>query len=300
MSLAGGDLTTPARLAVWLASPPTLPSNILNQLIGSMSDLIYGKLDRARTFSQTFTRTLDATGTYQILLPDYPVTSIASVQLGARIINPSQLPPPGQAPAPNFGYGYRFVPWTGDLPGNPAVLEFVNGVWSYGVQNVKVTYNAGYLIQNEPATVPNATPWQVTVQQPKGLWCKDGGVTYANGTPLTPVASAPTTGEYIPPPDTSPGLYTFAAGDANAQVLISYSFIPASLEEAVCQMVAERYAYRGRVGEISKSLGGQETIRYNWGDTAYAYRRTSGLPPQVMDLIAPYMNVIPPAIGAPV
>lgn len=302
MALANGDLTTPIRLANWLASPPALPSPILSQLIGSMSDLIYGKLNRARTYSQTFTRTLDATGTYQLVLPDYPVTSVANIQMGAQTINPSPLPNPttGVIPPPNFGYGYRFVPWSGELPGDPVVLEFVNGVWRYGVQNVKVTYVAGYLIQNEPAQVPASPgPYVVTVQQPKGIFCKDAGVTYANGMALTPTTTAPSTGSYNPPTDSIIGQYTFAPGDQLANVLISYSYIPASLEEACCQMVAERYVYRSRVGEIAKSLGGQESMRYYRGEQAPAYRFMNALPPEVMDLIQPYISVIPPALGAP-
>ena len=56
MSLFGGDLTTPNRVATWMAAAPTLPSPILGQLIGSMTSMVYGKLNRSRIYSQTFTR----------------------------------------------------------------------------------------------------------------------------------------------------------------------------------------------------------------------------------------------------
>jgi hypothetical protein len=301
MSLLGGDLTTPQRVATWVANPPTLPSPLISQLVTSMTALIYNKLNRSRIYSQTFTRTFDGLGNMQLVLPDYPVTSISAVQQGQALIPPSVLSTPNspQPSGTNPGYGYRFVPWSGSLPGDAAVIEFVGGYFYTRPQNVKVTYQAGYLIANEAAVVP-ATPFEVTVQQPLGLWSRDNGVTYANGTPLTPVAAITAAGQYIPPTDATPGIYTFGLADQNADVLISYSFIPADLEEACIQMVAERYSYRTRIGELSKSLGGQETVRFMRGGTGRPWSGTTSLPPEVMDLIWPYVSVIPPAIGAPV
>lgn len=304
MSLHGGDLTTPQRVAIWMPSPPSpLPSAILSQLITSMTALIYGKLSRARTFNQLFTRTFDGVGNMQIVLPDWPVTSIVAVQQGQRLVPASVLPVSGspQPTGTNPGFGYRYVPWLGNLPGEPAVIEFVGGAFYVAPQNVKITYNAGYLIANEAAVVPASPgPYTVTVEQPMGIWCRDNGVTYADGTPLVPVTALTAAGQYIPPVDSSPGVYTFDATDAEAELLISYSFVPADLEEACIQMVVERYNYRGRVGEISKSLGGQETIRWQRGNAGRPWSGFSSLPPEVMDLIWPYTSVIPPAIGAPV
>jgi hypothetical protein len=81
--------------------------------------------------------------------------------------------------------------------------------------------------------------------------------------------------------------------------LISYSFIPADLEEACIQMVAERYYYRERVGAMSKALAGQETVSWMRGGGRYGSGVTRDLPPEVAALIDPYISVIPPAIGAP-
>ena len=298
MSLLAGDLTTPGRVAVWMANAPAMPSAIISQLIGSMTGLIYGKLNRARTFSQTFVRTFDGLGTQQIVLPDYPVTGVSTVTVGNTTIPPSVLGTPGASP----GYGYRFIPWEGNLPGTNAVLEFNNGYFWTGVQNVRVTYQAGYLIVKEPGTVPvlKTGPYTITVLQPEGIWCRDGGVTYADGTSLTPVTTITMAGQYIPPTDANPGLYTFSTLDQGQAVLISYSFIPAPLEEACIQMVAERYSYRSRVGEVSKSLGGQETVRFQRGAAGPPWSSKSSLPPEVMDLISDYISVVYPAIGAPV
>lgn len=299
MTLLSGDLTTPYRAATWLSSPPSLPSPILSQLIGSVTALIYSKLSRSRLYSQTQTRIADGVGNNQLVLPDFPVTSITLVQIGSALINPYPLPNPiSGVQTSTFGYGYRFIPWSGNLPGEPCVLEFVNGYFPVGVQNCKITYVAGYLIQNEAWTIP-ASPNQVTVLQPNGIWCRDNGITYASsGLSLTPVTGAPSVGQYNIPSDSSPGLYTFSAADVGQPLLINYSFIPADLEEAAIQMVAERYVYRGRIGEISKSLGGQETVRFMRGGSGRG--QLADLPPEVAGMIEPYISVVPPWIGAPV
>ena len=291
MTLLAGDLTTPQRVVAWMAAQPTPAPSLFTALISSMSGLIYGKLNRGRVFSQAFTRVFDGVGNMQLVLPDYPVTSVLSVQVGQAAISA----------AANSCYGWSLTPWDGNLPGQNSVLEFKGGYFPIGAQNVSVTYNAGYLVANEAITVPSGSPYTVTVAQQQGLWSRDAGVVYAaTGQALTPVASITMAGQYIPPTDALPGVYTFAAADAGKALLCSYSFIPAPLEEACIQMVAERYAYRTRVGEISKSLGGQETVAFQRGNPGRAYNRTTSLPPEVMDLIVDYISVVPPGIGAPV
>lgn len=297
MTLANGDLTTPQLAANWLGTGVDPASPILAQLISSMSRSLLNKLNRARIYSQLYTRTLDGVGNYQLMLPDYPVTSIVSIQLGAVAVPASPLP--ALPASTGMGYGYRFIPWKGELPGSPAIVEFSRGLWNVGAQNIIASYNAGYLISAEAGQVPSISAFTVTVQQPQGIWCRDNGVSYAsNGATLVPVAAAPAVGQYVPPPDTMPGLYTFAAADAGAALLFNYSYVPSDLEEACNQMVAERLSYRDRIGVISKSLGGQETMRWMRGGN-----RTQlwpDLPPEVESLILPYFNVTPPGdLGAP-
>lgn len=308
MTLSSGDLTTLVRVQLWLPGSGTAANPLLSSVvIPDASRMIINKLNRARLFLQTFTRIIDAVGNYQIVLPDYPVLGITSVQMGSALVQPFPLPTPGQAPPlPQLtlaGYsGYRFVPWMGDLPGDPAVVEMVGGVFWRGVQNVKVTYQAGYAIQNEPQVVP-ATPFQVTVNQPQGIWCRDGGVTYSNGTALVAVTGTPAGGQYVPPLDppstlAALGQYTFSAADSGRTVLITYSFVPSDLEMACIQQVGEVFSYRDRIGQLDKTLGGQETIRYLRGGIGRG--QVFDIAPEVEARIWPYVSVIPPAIGAPV
>jgi len=79
------------------------------------------------------------------------------------------------------------------------------------------------LAQNEVHAVPASTPWTVTVTN-SATFAKDLGVTYASGYPLTQVASAPAVGQY----SVAAGVYTFAAADANANILISYEYTVAA------------------------------------------------------------------------
>lgn len=83
-------------------------------------------------------------------------------------------------------------------------------------------YAAGAKVLNTTSqTVPAATPYTVTVAPPNsGTFTSDMGVQYANGQPFTKVASGPTVGQY----SVSGAVYTFAAADASAAIVISYVY----------------------------------------------------------------------------
>lgn len=76
----------------------------------------------------------------------------------------------------------------------------------------------------EAQSVPASTPFTVSVAN-SATFAGDLGIAYAaTGLPLTKVASAPIQGQYA----VSAGVYTFAAADAGAAVLISYTYTQAS------------------------------------------------------------------------
>ncbi|HTZ79050.1 MAG TPA: hypothetical protein VMC10_14130 [Stellaceae bacterium] len=77
----------------------------------------------------------------------------------------------------------------------------------------------------EAQSVPAATPYTVTVAN-AASFAADLGVVYAaTGLPLTKVASAPAQGQYAV---SAAGVYTFAAADASAAILVSYTYTQAS------------------------------------------------------------------------
>jgi hypothetical protein len=76
----------------------------------------------------------------------------------------------------------------------------------------------------EAASVPSASPYAYTTSL-HATFVADQGVVYAaSALPLKQVAASPATGQYC----VSGGVYTFAAGDAGAAVLISYTYTLAS------------------------------------------------------------------------
>ena len=79
----------------------------------------------------------------------------------------------------------------------------------------------------QAASVPSATTYTITpaTAYPSSVWVEDQGVLYANGLALIKVAAGttPTLGQYSV---STAGVYTFAAADASAAVLISYTYNP--------------------------------------------------------------------------
>jgi|ERR1700674_194401 len=79
--------------------------------------------------------------------------------------------------------------------------------------------------ENEAATVPASTPWQVTVTNAAN-YVDDLGVYYATGANagnrFTRVTTPSTAGQYSV--NLATGIYTFSTADANAAVLISYLY----------------------------------------------------------------------------
>jgi hypothetical protein len=166
------------------------------------------------------------------------------------------------------------------------------GIFWSGARNVAVAYRAGYQVTDEEGTIPALTPFTITPIQPFGSWATDEGVTYADGTALVAIASGtPTVGQYLPPNPTAAtprNHYTFATADAGEEVLLSYGFIPADLEQVILGMIAEQAAYRNRPGVRSQMLASQETIVYD----------TSGMTAFSRSILSAYKSVLPPAMGA--
>jgi hypothetical protein len=211
------------------------------------------------------------------MLREFPVTAVSAVIVDNVAIAAAASPGVGAA-APR---GFLLEPWDGVPPGRPQFLDLFGHCFERGRQNVVVTRTAGYLAAAEPQTIPG-DPYALTVDQPYGPWAADVGVTLADGTALTRVAGTPTVGQYQLPGD-RPGIYQFAAADTGKAVLVSYTYVPSDVFQACTELVGERYAYKGRIGQTSKSLGGQETVSFSLKD----------MPDAMKLMLQPYRNVIP-------
>src|ERR1700731_1028923 len=206
--MAQYDLCTLADVKAWLGRSDENSDALLAALITRTSRQILSYLRRPTILPHTISEIRNGTGGYTLVLREWPALSISSLTISGRSIAPL---------GSNMGGGYALEPWTGVPPGSAQVLA-VNGLcFPRETLNVAIAYRAGFQVSAEAQTVANDS---VTVFAPYGAWACDGGLAYANGTPLTLVSGPPGAGQYQLDADT-PGSYIFNAADNGASVLIT-------------------------------------------------------------------------------
>lgn len=265
-------LATVADLKTWLDITSTDANRdaMLQRLVyaATRSILSYISHDTIRYTSHTVTA--NGTGTVNMVLPDWPVWSITSL-----VVDGVTVPAATGAPYSN---GYVLENAAPIPPSQPQQLTLYGYRFNMGGNNVQVTYKAGFAVLGEAQVVATAA---AQANLPYGPFAQDEGVTYANGTPLTKVASSPSVGQYTV---NTTGGYTFNAADNGQTVLLSYSYVPQDLNQVCIELAAERYKYKGRIGEMSRGLGGQETASY----------RDTDLTPYLKMVLNPYRKVFQP------
>lgn len=265
---APGDLTILANVKAWRSPPVTTTADDpqIARIITAASDFITRYLQRS-LLTQSVTETRNGTGGRVLMLRRAPVTALAQL-----LIDGVAVP---EAPDP-VSAGYA-------LDG-PAGLLYLRGyAFRRGVQNVAVTYTAGFLVSAEEHAVPSVAPYQLGCASLQQLWASDAGVAYANGAALVPLpqGATPVAGQYVPPaaPD---GFYGFAAGDAGAAILVSYSYTPRDLEQAAIELALLRINERARIGETAKTLAG-EVVSFTQSDVTQS----------IAAALQPYRRVVP-------
>lgn len=287
--LATGDLTTLATLKGYMTSYPG--DTVASGLITRISRAILSELNRPLLVPRIYNEQFSGYGTRGLVLPNWPVLSISSLLIGNQNVPVATQPAfqNGGTIAAGTYYGFRFEPWSGLPPGDPAVLSLGEASYFSGNQNVQVSYSAGYQVTGE---IPNAASYSPLA--PYGIWASDCGVKYtASGIVLTSVPGpTPSVGQYVPPaPDKglSPTLnYTFNVADIATGISINYGFIPGDVEQAVLELIQLRTAIRTRPGVRSQSLASQESMSFDTSSTSEFVQATLGQ----------YISVIPPATGA--
>ncbi len=281
------DLTTLATAKGWLSITGSGSDAVVARLITAVSSSVLSYLQRPSFQSSGYIDRVDGWGTNEMLLRQWPVTDISSVRIGADEIAQSS------EEADTYTVGWAFNFWAPPGAGAQAesTLSLRGKIFPQGSKNVQVTYTAGYCVTGEAHTLASTPvpdpdpdlPPEVTVTAPWGNWIGDVGVTYADGTAMTKITSGtPTIGQYKLS-DTINGGYVFSLADDGAEVLISYSYCPADVEQVVLDMMGERYTYRQRFGVRSQSLAGQESITF----------MDSGIPDYARDALALYRRLIP-------
>ncbi len=105
------------------------------------------------------------------------------------------------------------------IKGSFEFAQITNGIISQLFTADPITTGVVKIVVNEAGSVPG-TPYGITVTH-SANWFADLGVQYATtGIALTKVASGPTIGQY----SVAAGVYTFAAADTLAAMLLSYQW----------------------------------------------------------------------------
>lgn len=270
--MAASDLCTLAQVKEFLdIGAATTSDALLARMITAASQSVLSYLQRPTFLSRAYTDSPTPSGGGSLYLSNWPVTAVSSVVVDGSLINASD----------GDSVGYVLDAWDGYGPGQQQAIIYVGGAFA-ARSRPSVAYTAGYLVAGEAHTVP-ATPYKVTVDAPQGAWAADGGVTTSAGVALAKVTGTPATGQYAL--TSTPGEYLFAAADTADAVLISYSYIPADVADAVISLVAERFKMKSRIGIKAKSMnaGVGETVSYD----------RSALPDYIKAALRPYRKVLP-------
>lgn len=280
--MTAGDLTTLEHVKEWLGidADQTGSDTLLSRMITSASRFVLGYLSRDSLAAREVSENYDGYGNSFMMLRSWPVISLSNVGFfGTNITQQSTGNPRSN--------GYILTPTDpSSVAGSMSRLSLWGWNFPNGRNSIQVTYRAGYLMVDEPheilaAEVDPVLPPRAFTDL---LWLENDGVKFAEDpqTPLTYVlGDAPAPGEY----GIVDRMYVFNAADEGKFVLISYSYVPADIEQAVYQMVGEQYRYKDRIGVASKSLTGGvgETVTFSQKDvTSY-----------IATMLQPYRRVVP-------
>jgi hypothetical protein len=259
-------LTTLSQVKDYLEISGDESDATLTRLIDAASQFVLTWISRDSFGVRTYTQNFRGNGKTSALLRNWPALSITSVGIGGSFVPASTI---GNAGLPGSGYVLqdpRFGPQGLDLYG----YSFWGGAPS------QVIYTAGF--RTSQASVIPATPFQITPTA-DGQWVVDVKVTIA-GVDAVKVAATPAVGQYSVD---AWGTYTFNTADATKEAVITYDYVPFDVSFAVTELIGEWYKRKDRIGLLSKTLGGQETVTFSQKDMGDSIRCT----------LQPYMNVVP-------
>ncbi|MGB7045299.1 MAG: hypothetical protein WBD65_10450 [Methylocella sp.] len=171
------DLVSLTDLKSWLDIEATDDDVLLAQLITQISRAIFNVIDRPAILPSAYTETYDGGNDVSIMLRQWPIIGISSCIVDGVAIPPSP-PLVGGASAQ---IGYVLDSSIAAPPGAMQRLSLRRFLFTRGLQNVTISYSAGYQITTESAVIPTTPPYSLSAQAPYGDWASDGGVVYSNG-----------------------------------------------------------------------------------------------------------------------
>lgn len=261
--MKAGTLATVAQVKEWVGVKPdnTADDAMLQRLVDSASAFVYSYLSLDTFAKSQYDEMYDAHGGQFMVLRQVPALEMLAMAINGTPVNPAT----GDGKTTAFTNGYKLFKQN---------LTLFGFMFPHCRSTVFVSYTAGYAKTDEKHVLDDNS--QTAVNE---VWLEDIGAKLLDGTVLTLVDADPGPTQY----SVSEGVYTFGDAVAEGTVLISYSFVPADINQAVVELVGERYKYKDRIGHASKSLGGQETVSF----------QPNNVPAIIKDMLNKYIRVVP-------
>jgi hypothetical protein len=265
--LEGTDLTNLGKVKDWLnTGPGAFPGTddaLLGRFITSGSDWVQRVLSR-NIAPATYTLTRNGDGGNTLCMPQFPIISVSSVKVNGVAIAASTGP---------TSFGYTF---------DEGYIYLLGSNFWRGIQNVAITYTAGFQVTDEAFTSPASGA--LGVESFRRGWVSDVGLKFAStGAALTRVSTTPAANQYQITTTNYKFSYVFNAADANKAMLITYGYVPEALEMAVVELVGETYKRRSHIGQTSQNIGQGMVVSFSQKDVNET----------VKTLLDQYQNVVP-------
>lgn len=271
---AGNQLTTLANVKSWLGVEDSNQDAdvLLTRMIRVASAFVLNYLNRDGFDLTVYSDMYDGYGNTWMMLRRGPVFKIHAVSFSGVPVQKAQ----GDGVTSPYTGGWVLEPEYSVIGAQR--LNFYGRSTPRLRSSVYVQYSAGYVLIDETHTIPDVSEYVVNTDE---LWLGDVSVTDADdGSLFTKVPFGdPGPGEY----SVMNGRYVFNEADKGVTVNITYSYVPADVVQAATEIVGERYRYLDRIGQTSKSLGGQETVAFS----------KESLTEFIRELLNPYRNVTP-------
>lgn len=267
-------LTTLQSVKDWLGITNTTSDAQLTRIIDAASRFVFSYINRDSFIEQSYTQNFKGNGKTGSLLRNWPVTSITSVGINGTAI-----------PAAAFNAtGYPTT--SGYVLSDSRDSQVSLDLWGYHYllgTPCRIVYTSGYSTTESytitAPTTPASPPVNTVTPTTGGQWIYDKGVTI-DGVEATKVTTTPGAGEYSVDDG---GTYTFADADDGLVAVIQYSYAPWDISFATTELIGEWYRRKDRIGMLSKTLGGQETVTFSQQD----------MNDSVREMLQSYRNVVP-------
>jgi hypothetical protein len=257
-------LTTLAAVKDWLNIDGDGSDTTLTRLIDAASQFVLLYLNRDSFRRATYTQNFKGYGSPAVLLKNWPILAVTSVGVNGSLV-----------PASTFNNGMPSQGYYVSDPGpGPQTLNLMGRDFPRGLVS-QVIYEAGFETTS-PFTVGTDN---LTFTPSSQVWNSDLGVSI-NGSEATKVDADPAAGEYAVD---EWGTYTFSADDDGLTAIVAYSYTPAAVAQGTVEIIGEWFKRKDRIGVLSKTLGGQETVTFSQQDMNSSVR----------SMLQPFRNVVP-------